>query len=457
MVGYGKENGVPYWLVKNSWSASWGIDGYIKLAWKGNICGVTKNPVVALMKHNTFQFPTKEKINYVNPLDPSSMGRKIHAQHKPGFHANNKSSDLLNSPDDETKKSSVLKKSDQYPPSSSNYSKSQVNKNINTEESTKVMKSQENTKADEFYTQKGEVKQMPEKIIETTSSPINTKTVELTTRKVFTNTDKSMSVSASDSITDERKTQTVEDNADRTFEMSNSPLNAQTNEPAYESYDLYRGGDKSAAQNIYENNDIIANQGPVYNTAKDPDNIMLRKKSFGTTEQYFIPSYGYYNYNSFPVELETQDGVVKPPTEAIGPYDGNFQNYLYQWRPSDQTAAQVGTYSESLGNNVKDPPSLSLQRPSRLFSEQDKDLMWATTQPTAPLTTPASSKTNITKKSKAKKAQPKRTADSRTSTTATTYTTTKRVRHYSGKLQDIYDRLERVIASSLQRRRRLRG
>jgi len=154
VVGYGKENGVPYWLVKNSWSASWGIDGYIKLAWKGNICGVTKNPVVALMKHNTFQFPVKEKINYVNPLDPSSMGRKIHAQHKPGFHANNKSSDLLNSPDDETKKSSVLKKSDQYPPSSSNYLKSQVNKSINTEKSTKVMKSQENTKADEFYIQK---------------------------------------------------------------------------------------------------------------------------------------------------------------------------------------------------------------------------------------------------------------------------------------------------------------
>ena len=455
MVGYGKENGVPYWLVKNSWSASWGIDGYIKLAWKGNICGVTKNPVVALMKHNTFQFPVKEKINYVNPLDPSSMGRKIHAQHKPGFHGNNKSSDLLNSPDDETKKSNVLDKSEQYPPSSSNYLKSQVNKIMNTKKSTKVMKSQEKTKADEFDTQKAEVKQMPEKIIDTTSSPINTKSVELTTQKVFTNTDKSMSASASDAMADERKIQTLDDNADRTFEMSNSSQNAQTNEPVYESYDIYRGSDKSASHNIYENNDIIANQGPVYNTAEDPDNIMLRKKSFGTAEKYFIPSYGYYNYNSFP--LGTQDGVVKPPTEAISPYDENFQNYLYQWRPNEQTAAQVDTYSESLGNNVEDLPSLSLRRPYRLFSEKDKEVMWATTQPTALLTTPASTKTTITKKSKAKKAQPKKTAESRTSTTATTYTTTKRVRHYSGKLQDIYDRLERVIASSLQKRKRFRG
>lgn len=83
VVGYGKENGIPYWLVKNSWSSSWGMEGYIKIAWKDNTCGITRNPVVALMKHTSFQFPVKEKIRYVNPLDPDSMGRKIHPIKRP--------------------------------------------------------------------------------------------------------------------------------------------------------------------------------------------------------------------------------------------------------------------------------------------------------------------------------------------------------------------------------------
>jgi cathepsin L len=38
-VGYGTEDGEDYFLVKNSWSAAWGDEGYLKIG-TDNVCGI---------------------------------------------------------------------------------------------------------------------------------------------------------------------------------------------------------------------------------------------------------------------------------------------------------------------------------------------------------------------------------------------------------------------------------
>ncbi|XP_037553434.1 cathepsin B [Nematolebias whitei] len=50
ILGWGQENGVPYWLCANSWNTDWGDNGFFKILRGSNHCGIESEIVAGIPK-----------------------------------------------------------------------------------------------------------------------------------------------------------------------------------------------------------------------------------------------------------------------------------------------------------------------------------------------------------------------------------------------------------------------
>jgi hypothetical protein len=50
IVGFGADNDVAYWILRNQWGADWGEQGYVRIVMNKNMCGIADLAIVPRSK-----------------------------------------------------------------------------------------------------------------------------------------------------------------------------------------------------------------------------------------------------------------------------------------------------------------------------------------------------------------------------------------------------------------------
>lgn len=71
IVGFGEENGTPYWLVRNSWGTHWGLEGFMKIVRGKNNMAIESDCAWAVPR-DTWSTPVVHTTTEAEKNDPNN-------------------------------------------------------------------------------------------------------------------------------------------------------------------------------------------------------------------------------------------------------------------------------------------------------------------------------------------------------------------------------------------------